>query len=41
MVNDQWRIYDTPPLSDVEAKLRPLLVELGNDNKIHGVQVID
>ncbi|KAM5565449.1 beta-lactamase domain-containing protein 2-like [Rosa sericea] len=38
MANDHW-IYDTPPLSDVEAKLRPLLVQLGNDNKLLGVQV--
>lgn len=38
MVNDQW-IYDTPALSDVEAKLRRLLLEMGNDNKILGVQV--
>ncbi|XP_058113531.1 uncharacterized protein LOC131256618 [Magnolia sinica] len=33
----QW-IYNTPVLSDVEAKLRKLLVELGND-KILGIQV--
>ncbi|XP_015885194.1 uncharacterized protein LOC107420689 [Ziziphus jujuba] len=38
MVNDQW-IYDTPVLSEVEAKLRKLLVELGNNNKILGIQV--
>ncbi|XP_044463826.1 uncharacterized protein LOC123194605 isoform X2 [Mangifera indica] len=37
-VNPQW-IYDTPVHSDVEAKLRKLLVELGNDNKILGIQV--
>lgn len=38
MVNDQW-IYDTPVHSDVEAKLRRLLVELGKDDKILGIQV--
>ncbi|CAB4297098.1 unnamed protein product [Prunus armeniaca] len=38
MVNDQW-VYDTPAHSDVEAKLRQLLVEMGNNNKILGVQV--
>ncbi|RXH91884.1 hypothetical protein DVH24_020907 [Malus domestica] len=38
MENDQW-VYDTPAHSNVEAKLRQLLVELGNDNKILGVQV--
>ncbi|XP_048436320.1 uncharacterized protein LOC103964508 isoform X2 [Pyrus x bretschneideri] len=32
-------VYDTPAHSNVEAKLRQLLVELGNDNKILGVQV--
>ncbi|KAJ4826162.1 hypothetical protein Tsubulata_042426 [Turnera subulata] len=37
-VNKQW-ICDTPVHSDVEAKLRRLLVELGNDDKILGVQV--
>ncbi|CAN0859362.1 Esterase/beta-lactamase LipL [Linum grandiflorum] len=36
--NTQW-IYDTPVHSDVEAKLRRLLVELGNQEKILGVQV--
>ncbi|CAN1825570.1 Protein ACTIVITY OF BC1 COMPLEX KINASE 8, chloroplastic [Linum perenne] len=36
--NAQW-IYDTPVHSDVEAKLRQLLVELGNQEKILGVQV--
>lgn len=35
--NAQW-IYDSPVHSDVEAKLRQLLVELGND-KILGIQV--
>ncbi|KAK4558841.1 hypothetical protein RGQ29_008199 [Quercus rubra] len=37
-VNDQW-IYDTPVHSDVEAKLRQFLVELGNNEKILGIQV--
>ncbi|KAL4625105.1 hypothetical protein ACB092_05G000200 [Castanea dentata] len=37
-VNDQW-IYDTPVLSDVEAKLRQFLIELGNNDKILGIQV--
>ncbi|KAJ7966011.1 Beta-lactamase-related protein [Quillaja saponaria] len=37
-VNDRW-IYDTPVHSDVEAKLRQILVELGNNNKILGIQV--
>lgn len=36
--NPQW-ICDTPVHSDVEAKLRHLLVELGNDDKILGIQV--
>ncbi|XP_020275190.1 uncharacterized protein LOC109849732 [Asparagus officinalis] len=36
-VNSQW-IYDTPVHSDVEAKLRQLLVEIGNV-KILGIQV--
>ena len=36
--NAQW-IYDTPVHSDVEAKLRRLLVELGNNDKILGIQV--
>ncbi|CAK7354316.1 unnamed protein product [Dovyalis caffra] len=36
--NAQW-IYDTPVHSDVEAKLRQILVELGNDDKILGIQV--
>ncbi|XP_038985733.1 uncharacterized protein LOC103713116 isoform X2 [Phoenix dactylifera] len=35
--NTQW-IYDSPVHSDVEAKLRQLLLELGND-KILGIQV--
>ncbi|GKV37791.1 hypothetical protein SLEP1_g45778 [Rubroshorea leprosula] len=34
----QW-IYNTPVHSDVELKLRKLLVELGNIDKILGVQV--
>ncbi|XP_059459433.1 uncharacterized protein LOC132188991 [Corylus avellana] len=37
-VNDRW-MYDTPVRSDVEAKLRQLLVELGNSDKILGIQV--
>ncbi|POO03893.1 Beta-lactamase, class-A [Trema orientale] len=37
-VNDQW-IYDTPVHSDLEAKLRQLLLELGNADKILGIQV--
>ncbi|KAJ9167570.1 hypothetical protein P3X46_019192 [Hevea brasiliensis] len=37
-VNAQW-IYDTPSHSDVETKLRKLLVELGNEEKILGIQV--
>nr|KJB55250.1 hypothetical protein B456_009G069300 [Gossypium raimondii] len=36
--NAQW-IYNTPVHSDVEAKLRRLLVELGNNDKILGIQV--
>ncbi|KAL8107002.1 uncharacterized protein LOC141670700 isoform X1 [Apium graveolens] len=36
--NAQW-IYNTPVHSDVEAKLRHLLVELGNADKILGIQV--
>ncbi|XP_052170060.1 uncharacterized protein LOC127786603 [Diospyros lotus] len=36
--NAQW-IFDTPVRSDVEAKLRQLLVELGNADKILGIQV--
>ncbi|KAJ4958436.1 hypothetical protein NE237_025547 [Protea cynaroides] len=34
----QW-IHDTPVQSDVEAKLRKFLVQLGNDDKILGIQV--
>ncbi|KAL7001850.1 hypothetical protein U1Q18_002998 [Sarracenia purpurea var. burkii] len=37
-VNSQW-IYDTPVHSVVETKLRELLVEFGNDDKILGIQV--
>ncbi|KAF5940413.1 hypothetical protein HYC85_021580 [Camellia sinensis] len=37
-LNAQW-IYDTPVHSGVEAKLRQLLVELGNGDKILGIQV--
>ncbi|OMO91123.1 Beta-lactamase-related protein [Corchorus olitorius] len=36
--NAQW-IYSTPIHSNVEAKLRQLLVELGNNDKILGIQV--
>ncbi|KAK8582101.1 hypothetical protein V6N12_072297 [Hibiscus sabdariffa] len=36
--NVQW-IYNTPVHSDIEAKLRQLLVELGNNDKILGIQV--
>ncbi|GMJ14767.1 hypothetical protein like AT5G24810 [Hibiscus trionum] len=37
-INVQW-IYNTPAHSDVEAKLRQLLVELGNNDKILGILV--
>lgn len=37
-LNPRW-IYDTPIHSDVEAKLRQILVELGNAEKILGIQV--
>ncbi|KAF7817160.1 putative ABC1 family protein [Senna tora] len=37
-VNSRW-IYDTPVHSDVEAKLRQLLIELGRNDKILGIQV--
>ncbi|XP_028802286.1 uncharacterized protein LOC114757407 isoform X2 [Neltuma alba] len=37
-VNSRW-IYDTPVHSDVEAKLRQLLIELGSNDKILGIQV--
>ncbi|KAL8521597.1 hypothetical protein ACS0TY_011934 [Phlomoides rotata] len=36
--NANW-IHDTPPLSDVENKLRRLLIELGNADKVLGIQV--
>ncbi|XP_027329559.1 uncharacterized protein LOC113845985 isoform X2 [Abrus precatorius] len=36
--NDRW-IFDSPVHSDVEAKLRQLLIELGNNDKILGIQV--
>ncbi|KAI3756154.1 hypothetical protein L1987_55970 [Smallanthus sonchifolius] len=34
----RW-IYDSPVYSDVEAKLRRFLVDLGNANRILGIQV--
>ncbi|MED6210999.1 hypothetical protein PIB30_069483 [Stylosanthes scabra] len=37
-VNDRW-IFDSPVHSDVEAKLRKLLIELANNDKILGIQV--
>uniref|UniRef100_A0A7N0RDB0 Uncharacterized protein n=1 Tax=Kalanchoe fedtschenkoi TaxID=63787 RepID=A0A7N0RDB0_KALFE len=37
-VNPSW-VYETPVLSDVESKLRALLVKLGNEDKILGIQV--
>ncbi|XP_024031657.1 uncharacterized protein LOC21402807 [Morus notabilis] len=37
-VNDQW-IYDSPLHSNLEAKIRRLLLELGNNEKIMGIQV--
>ncbi|XP_061336498.1 uncharacterized protein LOC133283634 [Gastrolobium bilobum] len=37
-VNDRW-IFDSPVHSDVEAKLRKLLIELANNDKILGMQV--
>ncbi|KAI3468454.1 hypothetical protein Pfo_025117 [Paulownia fortunei] len=36
--NANW-IHDTPVLSDVEDKLRKLLIELGNADKVLGIQV--
>ncbi|KAI3690319.1 hypothetical protein L2E82_48299 [Cichorium intybus] len=36
--NTKW-VYDSPVHSDVEAKLRRLLIELGNANRILGIQV--
>lgn len=38
-LNPQW-INDSPVHSDVEARLRHLLVELGNADKILGIQVL-
>ncbi|CAJ1972299.1 unnamed protein product [Sphenostylis stenocarpa] len=37
-VNDRW-IFDSPVHSDVESKLRQLLIEMGNKDKILGIQV--
>ncbi|OIW03049.1 hypothetical protein TanjilG_20977 [Lupinus angustifolius] len=37
-VNDRW-IFDSPVHSDVEAKLRQLLIELGKNDKVLGIQV--
>ncbi|CAL0323221.1 unnamed protein product [Lupinus luteus] len=37
-VNDRW-IFDSPVHSNVEAKLRQLLIELGSNDKILGIQV--
>lgn len=37
-VNDKW-IFDTPVHSDVEGKLRQLLIEMGNNDKVLGIQV--
>lgn len=37
-LNSQW-IFDSPVHSDVEAKLRNLLIDLGNADKILGIQV--
>ncbi|KAI5394035.1 uncharacterized protein LOC127097645 [Lathyrus oleraceus] len=37
-VNDRW-IFDSPVHSGVEAKLRQLLIELANNDKILGIQV--
>lgn len=36
--NTNW-MHDTPILSDVEYKLRKLLIELGNADKVLGIQV--
>ncbi|KAL2517415.1 ABC1 family protein [Abeliophyllum distichum] len=36
--NAHW-VHDTPVLSNVEAKLRQLLIDLGNADKILGIQV--
>ncbi|XP_045811188.1 uncharacterized protein LOC123905566 isoform X2 [Trifolium pratense] len=37
-VNDGW-VFNSPVHSDVESKLRKLLIELGNNDKILGIQV--
>ncbi|XP_014504335.1 uncharacterized protein LOC106764583 isoform X1 [Vigna radiata var. radiata] len=37
-VNDRW-IFDSPVHSEVESKLRQLLIEFGNNDKILGIQV--
>ncbi|RZB57563.1 Protein ACTIVITY OF BC1 COMPLEX KINASE 8, chloroplastic isoform D [Glycine soja] len=37
-LNDRW-IFDSPVHSDVESKLRQLLIEMGNNDKILGIQV--
>jgi len=37
-VNDKW-IFDSPVHSEVESKLRQLLIDLGNNDKILGIQV--
>ncbi|ESW33524.1 hypothetical protein PHAVU_001G077100 [Phaseolus vulgaris] len=37
-VNDRW-IFDSPVHSEVESKLRQLLIEMGNNDKILGIQV--
>ncbi|RZB57562.1 Protein ACTIVITY OF BC1 COMPLEX KINASE 8, chloroplastic isoform C [Glycine soja] len=36
-LNDRW-IFDSPVHSDVESKLRQLLIEMGNNDKILGIQ---
>lgn len=36
--NPNW-MHDTPILSSVENKLRKLLIELGNADKVLGIQV--
>ncbi|KAL2974861.1 hypothetical protein AAZX31_14G126500 [Glycine max] len=38
-VNDRW-IFDSPVHSDVESMLRQLLIEMGNNDKILGIQGI-
>ncbi|KAI5673036.1 hypothetical protein M9H77_13400 [Catharanthus roseus] len=38
MLNAQW-VFDTPVHSEVETKLRNLLIDLGNADKILGIQV--